>query len=185
MIVTPVAPLSSNWERACELYAQLTSGRYVCLETNYLVGPSLSLSRFTWFNLDNGNFDDDPEGIDIDYGDTFPAMHGYDRLTTKRKTPVVFTRNPQMRNAGPWVWNEDDPVHFICHSQGGNTVRYLLHLMEHGSRGLTEVNPGEPAHRRYFNEPGRSKWAISVSTIGTPHRGTTVVDSIRDFFRVC
>ena len=28
VIVTPIAPVSSNWERACELYAQLTSGRY-------------------------------------------------------------------------------------------------------------------------------------------------------------
>jgi triacylglycerol esterase/lipase EstA (alpha/beta hydrolase family) len=28
VIVTPIAPLSSNWERACELYRQLTIGRY-------------------------------------------------------------------------------------------------------------------------------------------------------------
>jgi hypothetical protein len=28
VIVTPIAPISSNWERACELYAQLTAKKY-------------------------------------------------------------------------------------------------------------------------------------------------------------
>jgi hypothetical protein len=29
VIVSSIGPLSSNWERACELYRQLTCGRYV------------------------------------------------------------------------------------------------------------------------------------------------------------
>ena len=28
IIIATIAPLSSNWERACELYAQLTEGKY-------------------------------------------------------------------------------------------------------------------------------------------------------------
>jgi hypothetical protein len=27
VIIATIAPISSNWERACELYAQLTAGR--------------------------------------------------------------------------------------------------------------------------------------------------------------
>jgi hypothetical protein len=58
--------------------------------------------------------------------------------------------------------------------------------MERGSRNLTDGTLGtSPAHPTYFNEPGRSKWAISVSTIGTPHRGTTIIDAIEDYFKVC
>jgi triacylglycerol esterase/lipase EstA (alpha/beta hydrolase family) len=29
VIVAPVAPISTNWERACELYRQLTFGKYI------------------------------------------------------------------------------------------------------------------------------------------------------------
>lgn len=123
----------------------------------------------------------------MDYGDIFPRMHRYERNTRKRKLPIIFTKDDTMQSVR-WVWSENNPVHFICHSQGGNTVRYLLHLMECGSQNLTDASRhrrGSPAHSSYFNEGGRSKWAISVSTIGTPHRGSTVIDAIQDYFRVC
>jgi triacylglycerol esterase/lipase EstA (alpha/beta hydrolase family) len=146
----------------------------------------LKLCSFTWYDFQEGTFKDDSEGIEIDYGDTFPEKHGYEQYTKKRKLPIIFTQNPEMRTREPWVWSENDPVHFICHSQGGNTVRYLIHLMENGSRGLRSGTPDEsPAHLTYFNELGRSNWAISVSTIGTPHRGTTIIDAIQDYFKVC
>ena len=128
VIVTPIAPISSNWERACELYAQL------------------------------------------DYG--------YTRVARGRRSAILFTQNREKWNN--WVWEEDKPVHFICHSQGGNTVRYLLHLLAHGSFSPDKT----PTHSKYFDQLGRSKWDISVSTIGTPHRGTTIIDVLYDLLKV-
>ncbi|RFU27818.1 hypothetical protein B7463_g8516, partial [Scytalidium lignicola] len=159
VIVTPIAPISSNWERACELYAQLTS------------------PKFTIYDLEAKKFPDHPDTIDVDYGENFPRKHGYVRVARGRKAAILFTQNPgEWEN---WVWNDQNPVHFVCHSQGGNTVRYLLHLLERGS--LSRDNT--PTHSRYFEQPGRSKWAISVFTIGTPHRGTTVIDVLHDLFK--
>jgi triacylglycerol esterase/lipase EstA (alpha/beta hydrolase family) len=144
------------------------------------------LYRFTWYDLEKGTFKDDSEGIKVDYGGIFPDKHGYEQHTEKRKLPIIFTQDREMKTRKPWVWSGNTPVHFICHSQGGNTVRYLLHLMEHGSRGLIDGTLSDiPAHLTYFDKPGRSKWAISVSTIGTPHRGTTIFDALQNYFRVC
>ncbi|KAH7029930.1 Alpha/Beta hydrolase protein [Microdochium trichocladiopsis] len=146
VILAPVGPLSSNWERACELYAQLRS------------------SRFTQYNLETNEIEGKPEVIDVDYGDVFPIRHRYER-------------EPQeWRN---WKWDENSPAHFICHSQGGTTVRYLLHLMEHCTENSKQTLP----HPEYFDTPRRSKWAISVPTVGTPHRGTTVVDALWNLSR--
>ncbi|PYH63700.1 esterase/lipase family protein [Aspergillus vadensis CBS 113365] len=169
VIVTPIAPLSSNWERACELYAQLTS------------------KRFLWYDLKKGTFNNhnNYQGIEVDYGDIFPRIYEYEQHTKNRKLPIIFTKDDKEEWAD-WVWSKDKPVHFICHSQGGNTVRYLLHLMERGSRNLTDATRPEfdsPAHATYFNESGRSNWTISVSTIGTPHRGSTIIDAIQDYFK--
>jgi hypothetical protein len=155
----------------------------MCLRGKYGTQDFLKQCRIWQYLFKRDTSRDNWQGIEVDYGGIFPKRHGYEQYTTKRKLPIIFTRNRKMWTN--WVWSMDKPVHFICHSQGGNTVRYLLHLMECGSRNLTNDTSGSPpAHSKYFGEPGRSKWAISVSTIGTPHRGTTVVNAIQEYFRV-
>ncbi|EWZ28364.1 hypothetical protein FOZG_17931 [Fusarium oxysporum Fo47] len=116
VIVAPVAPISTNWERACELYRQLTFGN-----------------------------------------------------TTGRRRAIQFSNSPDFRN---WKWDRDRKVHFVCHSQGGNTVRYLISLMANGAGTL---------HPTYFAEAGRDDWIISVTTLGTPHRGTTIINALESF----
>ncbi|EXV05038.1 bacterial lipase [Metarhizium robertsii] len=158
VIVAPVAPISTNWERACELYRQLTFGRFSTVNPNTRVI--------------NEVYD-----VDIDYGTYFPAgPHAPDDTTrtgqtktTDRRRAILFSNSPNFRR---WKWDREHKVHFVCHSQGGNTVRYLIGLMANGAGAL---------HSEYFSQAGRDDWTVSVTTIGTPHRGTTLINALQGF----
>jgi hypothetical protein len=114
--------------------------------------------------------------VDVDYGayfDADPARGPDETATTGRRRAILISNSPVFRN---WTWDRDHKVHFICHSQGGNTVRYLISLMSRGAGSL---------HHRYFSEGGRDDWTISVTTLGTPHRGTTIINALDSFLSVC
>ncbi|KAF3190681.1 hypothetical protein TWF788_008202 [Orbilia oligospora] len=154
VIITPIGPISSNWERACELYRQLTCGRF---------------NRFIPETQDVEEHHD----LDINYGKYFesdPENGPSQSRTRGRKRAILFTPSPQ--EYADWRWSETSKAHFICHSQGGVTVRYLISLMLRGARDL---------HPEYFDSGGRDTWAISVITLGTPHKGTTIIDVIENF----
>lgn len=59
-------------------------------------------------------------------------------------------------------WSSRKPLHFIGHSMGGGTVRYLQHLLD----------------RRFF--PGypdtSANWICSLSCVSSPHNGTLFCD---------
>ncbi|KAK9371701.1 Alpha/Beta hydrolase protein [Lipomyces chichibuensis] len=154
VIVTPVGPISSNWERACELYRQLTFG------------------KFSIFNCKTEDINEIHD-VDIDYGNYYNDSRIRPTTTTTkgRKRAILYSKSQDKYEN--WTWNEDNKVHFICHSQGGNTVRYLISLMSRGSADL---------HPKYFGTEGRDNWAISVTTLGTPHNGTTIIDVLQNFF---
>jgi len=67
-----------------------------------------------------------------------------------------------------WSWSPANRVNFICHSQGGTTVRYLLYLLS-GNR------PADLGQFRARDERARVK---AVITLGTPHKGTTVTEVV-------
>ena len=127
----------------------------------------LTSTRFSLFDAATHEIKDIYD-VDVDYGSYFAGDPNRCPATSKtpnRKRAILFTATKE--RYARWSWSEKNKVHFICHSQGGTTVRYLISLMANGSRGL---------HWEYFTEEGRDNWAISITTLGTPHRGTTVVD---------
>ena len=120
-----VGPVSSNWDRACELYAYIKGGT-------------------------------------VDYGAAHAKKHGHARFgrTYKGMYPE---------------WDGRHKIHFVGHSMGGLTTRLLIHLLEHGS--LEE----KKASRSTGLSPlfkGRKTWVQSLTTISTPHNGTTLVDGV-------
>ncbi|KFA81589.1 hypothetical protein S40288_09626 [Stachybotrys chartarum IBT 40288] len=154
VIIAPVAPLSTNWERACELYSQLTFG------------------QFSTGNPQTGSIDEVYD-VNVDYGSyltTDPAHAPEKTITAHRRRAILYSNSAEFRN---WKWDRDHKVHFICHSQGGNTVRYLISLMANGSLNF---------HPAYFSQTGRDEWTVSVTTLGTPHKGTTIIDALERFF---
>jgi hypothetical protein len=113
--------------------------------------------------------------LDINYGcyfDEDPSTGPEKTETKNRKRAILFTND--MKKYKNWTWSKEDKAHFICHSQGGTTVRLLISLMARS----------DPRNQEYFGTPGRDDWAISVTTVGTPHNGTTICDVVPRLFSV-
>jgi hypothetical protein len=122
---------------------------------------------------------DEKFDVNVSYGQYFdndPNRRPTATQTCHRRCAILLPSQSwtDMR----WEWSKANKVHFICHSQGGNTVRRLISLMQNGAGGL---------HDDYFpsNETGRDDWTISVSTLGTPYKGTTVTNVLHNLLSVC
>ncbi len=70
-------------------------------------------------------------------------------------------------------WDEDHPIHIIGHSMGGQTARMLNYL-------LTEEIYESGSKKEKSNLLGKSHigWIKSITTISTPHDGTTLANII-------
>ncbi len=113
--------------------------------------------------------------LDVSYGKYFDSDLETAPETSHaegRRRAILFSKTPEAYEH--WTWSEEHKVHLICHSQGGNTARYLISLMDRGS----ELHPA------YFGVDGRDKWVISMTTLGTPHRGTTVINVLENLVQV-
>lgn len=123
-----VGPLSSNWDRACELYAEIKGGT-------------------------------------VDYGAAHAKRYGHARFG---RTYKGF--DPK--------WGKEDEdgniqkVHLIGHSQGGQTVRVLSALLGEGSEEERAAS-GENVSPLFKGGHG---WVDSVTTLASPHDGTTLGD---------
>jgi triacylglycerol esterase/lipase EstA (alpha/beta hydrolase family) len=113
--------------------------------------------------------------VDVTYGQYFsdPKTAPETSITHGRKRAILFSNYPETYNN--WAWCKDQKVHFICHSQGGTTIRCLIDLMARGAGGL---------HDDYFKTGGRDDWTVSVTTIGTPHKGSTIINVLANLLQV-
>lgn len=123
-----VGGLSSNYDRAIELYAQI-------------------------------------KGTCADYGAVHAKKYGHARFGRCYPTPLYSQ------------WDENHKVHFIGHSQGGQTIRVLLQLLKEGSPEEVSVNASDVSD--LFR--GNKNWVTSITTIATPNNGTTLTN-IADAF---
>ena len=117
-----LGPLSSAWDRACELYAQLVGAR-------------------------------------VDYGAAHSAAHGHERYGRDYTGAAMLPG-----------WGEERSADFIGHSFGGATSRLLVHLLA----------VGDEAEKAACSDPsplflgGKAGWARSVTTLASPHNGSTM-----------
>ncbi|HDQ15148.1 MAG TPA: lipase, partial [Sediminispirochaeta sp.] len=128
-----VGPISSNWDRACELYAFIKGGR-------------------------------------VDYGEAHSTKAGHGRYG--RYYPGVF---PEWGEIDPRT-GESKQVHLFGHSMGGQTARLLVQLLEHGDEAERQRSGREAS----FLFAGGKDWVKSVTTVATPHDGTTLVGRFRN-----
>jgi len=74
-----------------------------------------------------------------------------------------------------WAWSARNRVIFICHSQGGNSVRQLLHYLSgRAPQDLTQF--GRVGQQDWVD---KQDWVKAIVTLGTPHRGTTVTTAVQ------
>ncbi|MEH6434096.1 esterase/lipase family protein [Massilia sp. DD77] len=134
-----VGPISSNWDRAAELYAQIKGG---C----------------------------------VDYGAAHVRKYGTPGQAQKppgKCWAADPADNPQAYPLAFYpAWDAAHPIHMIGHSQGGTTIRALVELLEHGSP--EDEGDGE------LYRGGKLGWIRSVTTISSPHNGTTLSDAVFD-----
>ncbi|MBU0996267.1 MAG: hypothetical protein KJ737_27530 [Proteobacteria bacterium] len=161
-------PLTSAWDRACEVYASLTGG--------------------TWVEAgaDPADMNYVPEsGYYVDYGAKH-AMH-YSELGVEHGYSADAHRrfgNPQL--AEPLVNSKgerftdnyhfpDDPIHLIVHSHGGLTARVFMGLLKYGSPNGDEGFDDYPASGLFGNPDSPNKnFVRSLTTLASPHNGTTI-----------
>ncbi|KAK4232841.1 hypothetical protein C8A03DRAFT_48406 [Achaetomium macrosporum] len=147
VIQVRLSPLSSNRERACEIFQQLTN-----------------------ININGTPPGTPPTLIDVNYGNLPLDPLIQPKLAPKTWQAVIYGAD---KLAPTWRWSTTDRVTFICHSQGGTTVRYLLYLL---SGAAPPDLPQFPSN----DERARAK---AVITLGTPHKGTTVTNVVQSFLQ--
>lgn len=123
-----VGGLSSNYDRAVELYAQI-------------------------------------KGSCTDYGKAHSEKYGHARFGRCYPFPLY----PQ--------WDQNHKIHFIGHSQGGQTIRLLLQLLKEGSPEEISLNYDDVSD--LFR--GNKDWITSITTVSTPNNGTTLTNITNGF----
>ncbi len=120
-----VGPVSSNWERAAEVYYQLKGGQ-------------------------------------LDYGKNHADKFG------------VIQKPPGKIYKGMYPeWDSEHPVHLLGHSMGGQTVRMLDYLLE--NQFFADSLSKRYEENDLFGKKN-SGYIKSITTISSPHNGTTYVD---------
>jgi triacylglycerol lipase len=123
-----IGPFSSNWDRACELYAFIKGGY-------------------------------------VDYGKVHSKKYHHRRYSRYYKG--IY---PQWGEINP-ITGKRNKIHLVAHSQGGQTSRALISLLEKGSSGEQKNTPDYDISPLF---KGGKKWVHSLTTISTPHDGMTV-----------
>ena len=119
-----VGPVSSNWDRAIEVFYQIKGGQ-------------------------------------VNYGKNHSEKYN---LIQKPKDKYYLGLYPE--------WNDEHPIHIIGHSQGGQTARMLEYLLK-----VQFFNEDSELLKEKYNG-----WIQSVTTISTPHNGTTLAPIINNMF---
>ena len=113
----------------------------------------------------------------VDYGATHTThfQHVEERRPPGKCWATDPANNPENFPMALYpAWDAQHPIHLFGHSQGGQTIRSLIQLLEqgspHGDEGEGELYKG-----------GKIGWVISATTISAPHDGTSLRDAIGEF----
>ena len=118
-----VGPISSNWDRAIELYYQIKGGQ-------------------------------------VDYGKTHSDKYSLIQKPEGKKYKGLYPS-----------WSQDNPIHLIGHSMGGQTVRMLDYLLR-----TSIADSSEKIEKSELLGMTNNGWIKSITSISTPHNGTTLTD---------
>ncbi len=125
--IVSIGPVSSNWDRAIELYYSIKGGQ-------------------------------------VDYGKTHADRYGIIQKPPGKVYPGLYPE-----------WDDNHPVHIIGHSMGGQTARMLQFLLVNDFYLDSGYSVPEESYLLGQSNPG---WIKSITTISTPHNGSTLTNLI-------
>lgn len=103
-------------------------------------------------------------GTTVDYGEAHSKAHGHERFG-KEYTEPLFEGWGGKTEAG-----QIKKINLVGHSFGGETVRLLASLMEFGDEAEKQTS-GEVSP---LFKGGKGEWVNSVTTLCSPHNGSTL-----------
>ena len=104
------------------------------------------------------------KGGQVDYGNSHSKKYNIEQKPSNKIYKGLY---PQ--------WDENNPIHIIGHSMGGQTARMLQYLLSQefyineGTNQKEESNLLGDTHNR---------WIKSITSISTPHDGTTLTEIV-------
>ena len=102
------------------------------------------------------------KGGQVNYGKSHADKHGVIQIPEGKVFPGLYPD-----------WDAEHPVHLIGHSMGGQTVRMLDYLQENV---FHEDSMNASLENSAILGKSQSGWIKSITTISTPHNGTTYFD---------
>ncbi len=101
------------------------------------------------------------KGGQVDYGKLHSEKYGLMQTPEGKNYEAIYPE-----------WSSENPIHLIGHSQGGQTARMLEYLLQNEFEG---EGGGLLANKQVG-------WIKSITTISTPHNGTTLAPIIQGMF---
>lgn len=105
------------------------------------------------------------KGGRVDYGAAHSEKYGHERYG---KTYEGVLKD----------WKPGNPVHFIGHSMGGQTIRLLEHYLRFGDAAEIAYQKQHGGVISDLFKGGHDGMVTSITTIATPHNGTHASDDI-------
>ena len=106
-------------------------------------------------------------GTRVDYGEAHSKAHGHERYGREYTAETALIENW----GGKTKRGQRIKVNLIGHSFGGETVRMLASLMAYGDEAEKEATGKETSG---LFTGGKADWVNSVTTLCSPHNGSTL-----------
>ena len=102
------------------------------------------------------------KGGQVDYGKSHSKKYNIEQKPNNKVYEGLYPK-----------WNENNPIHIIGHSMGGQTARMLQYLLS--QEFFTDEITNQKEESNLLGKV-HNRWIKSITSISTPHDGTTLTE---------
>ena len=104
------------------------------------------------------------KGGQVDYGESHSKKYNIEQKPSNKVYEGLYPE-----------WNENNPIHIIGHSMGGQTARMLQYLLS--QEFFTDESTNQKEESDLLGNI-HNRWIKSITSISTPHDGTTLTEIV-------